>query len=295
MTRKARPPQSENSGQDQVRRERGRFVAGTSGNPKGKPKGARHRATRAVEALLEGEADALTRKAIELALEGDTTALRLCLERIAPAKKDAPVRIDLPRLLAAGDLVAATDAVLQAQDNREHDLLDSDDYYQFEGGLAAAVETLSGRAPVSLHLDSSRPEKPVARTLAEEIGRVVRARAANPKWIAGMMRHGYKGAFEMAATVDYLFAFAATTNAVSSHHFDQLYAAYLEDDSVRDFIREANPPALAEIAARLEEAIRRGLWQPASNSAHARLAALATLARPERHPRRRAPTEDTAP
>jgi cobaltochelatase CobN len=164
--------------------------------------------------------------------------------------------------------------VVQAQDNREHDLLDSDDYYQFEGGLAAAVEAASGRAPVSLHVDTSRAERPVARTLSEEIARVVRGRAANPKWIAGAMRHGYKGAFEMAATVDYLFAFAATTNAVRGHHFDQLYEAYLEDETVAAFIAEANAPALAEMAGRFREAIRRGLWAPRKNSVHARLDAL---------------------
>ncbi len=120
----------------------------------------------------------------------------------------------------------ATDAVVQNQDNREHDLLDSDDYYQFEGGLAASVETLKGEAPRIFHNDHSRPERPVIRALDEEIARVVRGRAANPKWIAGVMRHGYKGAFEIAATVDYLFAFAATTNAVKHHHFEQLHSAY---------------------------------------------------------------------
>jgi cobaltochelatase CobN len=170
--------------------------------------------------------------------------------------------------------LAGIDAVVQAQDNREHDILDSDDYYQFEGGLAAAVEAASGRAPVSLHVDTSRAERPVARTLAEEIARVVRGRAGNPKWIAGVMRHGYKGAFEMAATVDYLFAFAATTNAVADHHFDQLYEAYLEDEAVSAFIAEANAPALQEMAARFSEAIRRGLWSPKKNSVHARLDAL---------------------
>ncbi len=127
----------------------------------------------------------------------------------------------------------ATDAVVQNQDNREHDLLDSDDYYQFEGGLSSAVETLRGEAPRIFHNDHSRPERPVIRALDEEIARVVRGRAANPKWIAGVMRHGYKGAFEIAATVDYLFAFAATTNAVKHHHFEQLHSAYIEDEAVR--------------------------------------------------------------
>ncbi|MEN2979833.1 cobaltochelatase subunit CobN [Tistrella bauzanensis] len=170
--------------------------------------------------------------------------------------------------------LSRADAVVQNQDNREHDLLDSDDYYQFEGGAAAAVETLSGKAPVVWHPDHSRPELPVIRTLDAEIARVVRGRAANPKWIAGVMRHGYKGAFEMAATVDYLFAFAATTNAVGNHHFDQLYDAYLADPAVRDFIAEANRPVLEEMAVRFAEAIDRGLWRPTRNAVHDELTAL---------------------
>jgi len=158
-------------------------------------------------------------------------------------------------------------AVVQNQDNREHDLLDSDDYYQFEGGMTAAVETLKGEKPTVYHNDHSRPERPVIRTLEEEIGRVVRARVVNPKWIAGVMRHGYKGAFEMAATVDYMFAFAATTGAVRDHHFEAVYQAYLMDEAVRGFIAEKNPDALREMAGRLAEAIERGLWTPKSNSA----------------------------
>jgi cobaltochelatase CobN len=157
--------------------------------------------------------------------------------------------------------------VAQAQDNREHDILDSDDYYQFMGGLAATVETLRGRAPRIAHIDTSRPEAPIARPLAHEIARLVRGRAANPKWIAGVMRHGYKGAFEIAATVDYLFGFAASTDAVADHHFDQLFAAYLEDQRVRAFMHEVNPAALTETAARFREAIRRRLWRPRSNRA----------------------------
>jgi cobaltochelatase CobN len=171
---------------------------------------------------------------------------------------------------AAADLtarLAAVDLVAHTQDNREHDVLDSDDYYQFMGGLASAVETLSGRAPRIAHIDTSRPEAPVARPLTDEISRVVRGRAANPKWLAGVMRHGYKGAFEIAATVDYLFGFAASTNAVGNHHFDQLFKAYIESDVVRSFMAESNPAALRETAARFDEAIRRGLWTPRSNSA----------------------------
>jgi len=175
---------------------------------------------------------------------------------------------------ALSERLKAADAVFQAQDNREHDILDSDDYYQFIGGLAATVETLKGAAPRIYHGDHARPQKPVVRSLTEEIARVVRGRAANPKWIAGVMRHGYKGAFEIAATVDYLFAFAATTDAVADHHFDALYEAYVADDAVSQFIAEVNPPALAEMAARLREAIDRGLWSPRLNSAYDRLSAL---------------------
>ncbi|MGQ0677590.1 MAG: cobaltochelatase subunit CobN, partial [Rhodospirillales bacterium] len=164
------------------------------------------------------------------------------------------------------------EAVVQNQDNREHDLLDSDDYYQFEGGLAAAARALSGKAPAVYHVDHSRPETPRVRTLEDEIARVVRARVVNPKWIAGVMRHGYKGAAEMAATVDYMFGFAATAHAVKDRHFDAVYDAYLGDDRVRGFLAEANPAALREMAQRLLEAQARGLWRPRLNSAHRKLA-----------------------
>jgi cobaltochelatase CobN len=168
--------------------------------------------------------------------------------------------------------LATTDAVVHNQDNREHDLLDSDDYYQFEGGLAAVVRALSGRAPPIYHNDHSQPDRPRIRSLREEIGRVVRGRAANPRWIAGVMRHGYKGAAEIAATVDYLFAFAATTRLVDDAHFDALYDGYIADESVRDFMAAHNPAALAETSRRFAEAIERGLWRPTRNSTRAELA-----------------------
>jgi cobaltochelatase CobN len=163
----------------------------------------------------------------------------------------------------------AAQVVLHNQDNREHDVLDSDDYYQFEGGLAVAIRHLSGGQPAIYHADHSRTESPRIRTLAEEVARVVRARVVNPKWIAGVMRHGYKGAFEMAATVDYLFAFAATARVVENHHFDAVFEAYLGDPKVLAFLRAHNPEALKEMAARLMEAQDRDLWKPQSNSAHA--------------------------
>ncbi|MGI9401116.1 MAG: cobaltochelatase subunit CobN [Rhizobiaceae bacterium] len=167
------------------------------------------------------------------------------------------------------------EAVIHNQDNREHDLLDSDDYYQFEGGMTAAVHHLSGTRPRNYHNDHSRPERPVIRALDEEIARVVRGRAANPKWIAGVMRHGYKGAFEMAATLDYLFAFSATTGAVRDHHFSLVHDAWLADPEVLDFLKEHNPHALKEMADRFLEAQERGLWTARSNSAKFELETLA--------------------
>ena len=163
----------------------------------------------------------------------------------------------------------AVEAVVQNQDNREHDLLDSDDYYQFEGGAIAAVRVLSGQQPAAWHMDHSRVETPKARTLEDEIGRVVRARVVNPKWIEGVMRHGYKGAFEMAATVDYLVSFAATAKCVKDHHFDAVFQAYLDDPHVLDFLRDNNPDALKEMVDRLLEAQGRGLWTPRLNSTRA--------------------------
>jgi cobaltochelatase CobN len=152
-------------------------------------------------------------------------------------------------------------AVLHNQDNREHDILDSNDYYQFQGGMLAAVETLRGAKVASYHGDNSQPDTPRIRTLKEELNRVVRARAANPKWIEGMKRHGYKGAFELAATIDYLFAFDATSELVDDHQYALLTDAYLLDKHTRDFIQQHNPGALNDILERLLEAQQRGLWE----------------------------------
>ncbi|MEW5859951.1 MAG: cobaltochelatase subunit CobN, partial [Cyanobacteriota bacterium] len=151
--------------------------------------------------------------------------------------------------------------VLHNQDNREHDLLDSDDYYQFQGGLTAAVRAMSGKNPQTYFGDNSLPENPKVRQLREEIARVYRSRVVNPKWIAGVMRHGYKGAFEMAATVDYLFAYDATANCVEDFMYQGVAEAYLFDQSVQDFIHQKNPWALRDMAERLLEANQRGLWQ----------------------------------
>jgi cobaltochelatase CobN len=151
--------------------------------------------------------------------------------------------------------------VLQNQDNREHDLLDSDDYYQFQGGLTAAIKQVSGKSPEVYFGDNSRTENPKVRKLTEEIDRVYRSRVVNPKWIAGAMRHGYKGASEMAATLDFLFAYDATANCVQDFMYQGVADAYLFDESVREFIEQNNPWVQRDMAERLLEANQRGLWE----------------------------------
>ena len=159
------------------------------------------------------------------------------------------------------DRLSQTQAVLHNQDNREHDILDSDDYYQFHGGLAATVRHIQGKNPTLYFNDHSKPFAPVTRTLDREISRVVRGRASNPKWINRVMQHGYKGACEISATVDYLYAFAATTQVVSDHHFDQLFDAYISDPTVYEFLLSNNPDALYDIAHKFDDAIKRRLWR----------------------------------
>jgi cobaltochelatase CobN len=154
--------------------------------------------------------------------------------------------------------LAQVEAVAQNQDNREHDILDSDDYFQFQGGLHTAVSVLRGTEPANYHGDSANPEVPRIRTLEEEFVRVLHSRALNPRWIGAMQRHGYKGAFEMAATVDYLYGYSATTGIVAGHHFEAVAHALLLDQEA--FFRTHNPDALREASAKLLEAAQRGLW-----------------------------------
>jgi len=162
---------------------------------------------------------------------------------------------------AFGARLAAMDVVLQNQDNREHDLLDSNDYYQFQGGMVAAVRHLAGNQPSVYHADHSNPAAPRVRTLHEEIARVIRSRVVNPKWIDGVKRHGYKGASEIAATVDYLYGYDATARVVADHQYALVADAYLNDRDTREFLQQHNPHALHSICERLLEAMQRGLWQ----------------------------------
>ncbi|WP_432045379.1 cobaltochelatase subunit CobN [Streptomyces asiaticus] len=145
-------------------------------------------------------------------------------------------------------------------DTREHDIADSDDYFQYHGGMVATVRALKGTAPAAYIGDSTRPETVRTRTLHEETSRVFRARVVNPRWIEAMRRHGYKGAFELAATVDYLFGYDATTGVVADWMYDKLAQTYLLDSENRAFLEEANPWALHGMAERLLEAESRGLW-----------------------------------
>jgi cobaltochelatase CobN len=168
--------------------------------------------------------------------------------------------------------------VLHNQDNREHDLLDSDDYYQFQGGLTAAVRAISERQPQVYFGDHSLTEQPKVRSLSEEIARVYRSRVINPKWIAGVQRHGYKGAFEMAATLDYLFAYDATTHCVADHMYTGIAQAYLLDENTRQFVQRVNPWALRDMAERLLEAHQRRLWTTASDDLVEALRAIAHAA-----------------
>ncbi|GIJ47625.1 cobaltochelatase subunit CobN [Virgisporangium aliadipatigenens] len=146
-------------------------------------------------------------------------------------------------------------------DTREHDIADADDYFQYHGGMVAMVRALTGRNPQAVIGDSHRPEDVRTRTLAEETARVFRARVVNPRWITAMRRHGYKGAFELAATVDYLFGYDATAGVVQDWMYEKLAESYVFDQETREFLETSNPWALRGMTERLLEAAERGLWE----------------------------------
>ncbi|MGN0065255.1 MAG: cobaltochelatase subunit CobN [Nocardioides sp.] len=155
-------------------------------------------------------------------------------------------------------------------DSREHDIADSDDYFQYHGGMVATVRALTGAEPRAYVGDSTSPDQVRTRTLGEETNRVFRARVVNPRWIGAMQRHGYKGAFELAATVDYLFGFDATAGVVHDWMYEQLASSYVLDEANQEFLRTSNPWALRGIVERLHEAAERGLWaepDPATTAA----------------------------
>ncbi|MFF4544546.1 cobaltochelatase subunit CobN [Streptomyces sp. NPDC001406] len=164
---------------------------------------------------------------------------------------------------ARGDMETAFRRIAVAAknvDTREHDLVDADDYFQYHGGMVAMVRHLTGASPEAYVGDSAVPDQVKTRTLGEETHRVFRARVVNPRWMAAMRRHGYKGAFEMAATVDYLFGYDATAGVVDDWMYEKLSAEYVFDAENRDFMKKSNPWALRGITERLLEAADRGLW-----------------------------------
>ena len=156
--------------------------------------------------------------------------------------------------------------VLHNQDNREHDLLDSDDYYQFHGGLSAAVEAVSGERPTLWFADHSRHERLRIHPLERELDKVIRSRLLNPRWLEGMRSHGYKGAFEMGASLDYLFAYDASTGRVPDWSYSAVHEQWLKDPINHDFLIRHNPWVLRDMAERLLEAANRGLWEGASTA-----------------------------
>ncbi|GGM09331.1 cobaltochelatase subunit CobN [Dactylosporangium sucinum] len=167
-------------------------------------------------------------------------------------------------LPARGDMEQAyrrISVAVKNTDTREHDIADSDDYFQYHGGMVATVRALTGRAPAAYVGDSTNPSAVRTRTLSEETARVFRARVVNPRWLAAMRRHGYKGAFELAATVDYLFGFDATAGVVADWMYEKLAESYVFDPETRKFLDESNPWALHGITERLLEAADRGLWE----------------------------------
>ncbi|MCY1140017.1 cobaltochelatase subunit CobN [Actinoplanes sp. Pm04-4] len=149
-------------------------------------------------------------------------------------------------------------------DTREHDIADSDDYFQYHGGMIATVRALTGKAPAAYVGDSTNPDATRTRSLTEETARIFRARVVNPRWIAAMRRHGYKGAFELAATVDYLFGFDATAGVVTDYMYEQLATTYALDPENQKFFQQSNPWALHSISERLLEAAERKLWESPS-------------------------------
>ena len=150
-------------------------------------------------------------------------------------------------------------------DSTEHDIADSDDYFQFHGGMVATVRALTGQDPDAFIGDSTRQETVKTRTLHEESRRVFRARVVNPRWIEAMRKHGYKGAFEMSATVDYLFGYDATTGLMDDWMYETLTDTYVGDPVNREFFEKSNPWALRDISERLMEAAERGLWEKPSD------------------------------
>ncbi len=167
----------------------------------------------------------------------------------------------VPAFQAFRQRLSGVNVAVQNQDNREHDIFDSDDYFQFHGGMIASVRAMTGQNPKAYFGDTSKPERVKTRDLREEVVRVFRSRVVNPKWIESIQRHGYRGAFELAATVDYLFGYDVTAHVIDSYMYEKVTETYILDDRVREFLKEKNPWALRGMVERLLEAQERGYWE----------------------------------
>lgn len=163
------------------------------------------------------------------------------------------------------------DSFVHAQDLPESDVLLAADYAAHEAGFAAALARLGAAKPALYHLDATQADRPRARSLTEEIARVVRARAVDPKWADGMMRHGFRGAAEIAATADHMAAFAHLAGVVPPHLFDLYHEATLGRDEVVDFMARENPAALAALRDLFRRLAEAGLWVTRRNSIAATL------------------------
>ncbi len=246
------------------------LVAALAEDPADNPLSGLHRGPERLDRIF-GPADGTFGAGVMAAIDSGDWANQADLGRsyVEASSQAYSAGVSAPAADAFTARVRDADAFVHIQDHREIDLLTGGDFAAHEGGFAAAAAA-AGNAHVALyHGDTGAPETPRVRTLQEECARVIHGRAASPRWIAGQMRHGYRGAAEMASTVDAAFAFAATAEAVNSGEFERLYAAYLGDPVVAAFVASENPAALAAMRRRFDEAIARGLWQPRRNDVFA--------------------------
>lgn len=237
------------------------------------PLAAEHRAGRDLVRIFGNAPGAYGAGAAEAILDRDGATRADIAQAYLAASTHAYGGDEQPQPAAQqfAERLAAIDALVHPQDDRERDLLDGDGVADFVGGFAAAAAEI-GRSPSLYHLDTSKPDAPVVRTVEAEIVRIVRGRLTNPRWIAGMLNHGHRGVSEVAQAVDALYAFAVSAPLVSNHLFESVHEAYIADDNVLAALLEANPAAVRAIVLRLEDAIARRLWTPHRNAVHGELA-----------------------
>ncbi len=157
--------------------------------------------------------------------------------------------------------LGSLDVTVKNHNSRELDILDNDDDYIFHGGMVAAVRTYGGDDPMSVVGDGADPQRTRIRTVAEEAGFVFRRRVLNPKWVEGLKLHGYRGARELSALVDYAFGWDATSDVIEPWMYEGMAERFLLDDENREWLERNNPEAVRQMSGRLLEAIDRGMWE----------------------------------